>query len=332
MSSSSFEKVIAILKKYNRFTIGCHLHPDGDAIGSLLALGLSLEMSGKIVEMILPEGEPVTFDFLPGVEKTKRISNLEPEVVISLDCAEKSRLQLPSEVFTSEPLLVNIDHHISNLGFGDVNLVLSDAAATGQIVYELLNLGGFPIDSRIAMSVYTAISTDTGFFRYSNTTGKVLSLASELVNKFNISPSEIAEWVYEEKSFNSVRLLGEVLSTLKISDDNNFSWMVLDQQMLKKYPIEIDEMENYVNYANSVQGVKVGLFFKEIKPGEVKISWRSKATIDVSRLAAHFGGGGHARAAGCSISGLLSEVVKEVLSFVQQYFLQNYEEIKDASK
>ncbi len=332
MSSSSFDKVIAVLKKYNRFTIGCHIHPDGDAIGSLLAMGLSLEMSGKLVEMVLPEGEPVTFGFLPGVEKTKRISNLDPEVVICLDCAEKSRLQLPSEVFSSEPLLVNIDHHISNFGFGDVNLVLPDAAATGQIVYELLNLGEFPIDSRIAMSVYAAISTDTGFFRYSNTTGKVLSLASELVNKFRISPSEVAEWVYEEKSFSSVRLLGEVLSTLKISEDNQFSWMILDQQMLKKYPIELDEMENYVNYANSVQGVKVGLFFKEIKPGEVKISWRSKANIDVSRLAVHFGGGGHARAAGCLIKGSLPDVINEVLSFVQQYFNQSFKDSKDAQK
>lgn len=320
---SSWEQVIATLKKHDRFTLGCHQHPDGDAIGSLLALGLSLEMVGKQVDMILPDGVPLTFHFLPGVQKTVKQPTFRPEVVISVDCAERMRLELPEEIFTGEPLLVNIDHHISNDHFGQVNLVLPEASATGQIIYHLLEKCAFPIDAAIASALYTAIATDTGFFRYSNTTGEVLSIASRLVEDYKISPSQIAERVYEEKSYASVRLLGEVLSTLQISGNQRYSWMYLDQEMIRRYEVEMEEIESYVNYTNSIRGVEVGLFFKEMKPGEVKISWRSKAGVDVSRLAAHFGGGGHLRAAGCSVKGSLSAVMAEVLSFVNKYFEEN---------
>ncbi|NLW55444.1 MAG: bifunctional oligoribonuclease/PAP phosphatase NrnA [Firmicutes bacterium] len=329
MNSSSRQKVISILKKHRRFTVGCHLRPDGDAIGSLLAMGLSLERIGKQVEMVLPEGEPQTFNFLPGFEQIRSTPTFEPEVVISVDCAERARLLLPPEVFVTEPILVNIDHHISNTYFGDLNIVLPEAAATGEIVYQLLCAGGFPLDDRIAMAIYTAVATDTGFFRFSNTTAETLSLAAQLVETYGISPSQIAERVYEEKSFESLRLLTEVLSTLQLSEDQRFSWMILSQEMLQRYPVDLEETENFVNYASSIRGVEIGLFFKEVKPQDIKVSWRSKATVDVSRLAAHFGGGGHARAAGCSLNGSMEAVTEEVLSFVQQYFQEKANAEKD---
>jgi len=281
---------------------------------------LSLELGGKQVEMVLPEGEPQTYNFLPGFERIRSKPTFEPEVVISVDCAEQTRLILPPEVFTTKPLFVNIDHHISNTYFGDVNLVLPEAAATGEIIYKIICAGGFPLDDRIALALYTAVSTDTGFFRFSNTTAETLSLAAKLVETYGISPSQIAERVYEEKSFESLRLLTEVLSTLQLSEDRRYSWMILTQEMLQRYPVELEETENFVNYASSIRGVEIGLFFKEVQPQDIKVSWRSKATVDVSRLAAHFGGGGHARAAGCSLTGPMEAVTKEVLSFVQQYF------------
>jgi phosphoesterase RecJ-like protein len=327
--NSPLQQAISILKKYQRFTVGCHLRPDGDAIGSLMALGLSLELAGKQVEMVLPEGEPQTFSFLPGFERIRTTPTFDPEVVLSVDCAEQTRLLLPPEVFVTQPLLVNLDHHISNTYFGDLNLVLPEAAATGEIVYQLLCAGGFPVDDRIAMAIYTAVATDTGFFRFSNTTAETLSLAAQLVETYGISPSQIAERVYEEKSFESLRLLTEVLSTLKLSPDQRYSWMVLSQEMLQRYPVELEETENFVNYASSIRGVEIGLFFKEVKPQDIKVSWRSKATVDVSRLAAHFGGGGHARAAGCSLTGSMDAVTEEVLSFVQQYFQDKAKAEKD---
>jgi phosphoesterase RecJ-like protein len=329
LNASSWGEVISILKQYDRFIIGCHLHPDGDAIGSLLALGLALRTTGKQVEMVLPEGIPLTFAFLPGIRQTVLDPSFEPEVVLSVDCAERARLQLPESIFDHDPVLVNIDHHISNDGFGQVNLVIPDAAATGQIIFALLEKGDFPIDSTIASALYTAIATDTGFFRYSNTTGEVLSIASKLVEEYCISPSFIAERVYEEKSYASIRLLAEVLATLQVSDNQRYSWMYLNQEMIRKYEVEMEEIENYVNYTSSIRGIEVGLFFKETKPEQIKISWRSKAGVDVSRLAAHFGGGGHARAAGCLVHGSLPMVMSEVLSFLEHYFEENLKERTD---
>lgn len=322
MKLGSFGETISFLRERDGFLLGCHTQPDGDAIGSLLALGLSLEAVGKRVEMVLPGGVSTVFRFLEGTEKISPEASRRPEVVISLDCAERSRLCLPEWVFDHNPLVLNIDHHISNDSFGDLNLIFPDLAATGQIVYGLLKTGEFPIDQRIAVAVYTAVATDTGFFRFSNTSGEVIKLAAELVDKYQFSPSYIAEHVYEERTYLSVRLMGAVLSTLQLSEDKKVSWMVMDQEALERFPVELEETENFVNYASSIRGVEVGLLFKEIQPGEVKVSWRSKEPVDVSILAANFGGGGHARAAGCTLNGSVSEAVDKVLFSLKNYFLQ----------
>jgi phosphoesterase RecJ-like protein len=326
LNAPSWEKVITVLHKYERFTLGCHLHPDGDGIGSVLALGLSLQKAGKQVDMLIPEGIPDIFGFLPEINQTVTYPSHQPEVILSLDCAERDRLQLPEEIFHADSLLVNIDHHITNDSFGQVNLVFPAVAATGQIVFQLLKKADLPIDAPIATALYTAIATDTGFFRYSNTSGEVLSAVAQLVEDYQISPSLIAERVYEERSFASLRLLSEVLATLQVAGNTRYAWMYLNQDMAKKYEVEMEEIENYVNYTSSIRGVEVGLFFKEINPDVVKISWRSKASVDVSRLASHFGGGGHARAAGCSINGSLAGVMTEVLAYLQKYFDLNKEE------
>ncbi|HEY8344386.1 MAG TPA: bifunctional oligoribonuclease/PAP phosphatase NrnA [Bacillota bacterium] len=324
MNSGEYNQIIDFLQTHDRFILGCHINPDGDAIGSLLALGLSLQMAGKQVKMLLPEGIPASFRFLDGVELIS--PTLSPgfsqAMVICVDCAEKSRLNAPPELLQDKarfPLVVNIDHHISNDSFGDLNLVRPHASATGEIVYRLLTAGGFPMDKRVATAIYTAIATDTGFFRYSNTSGEALYIAAQLVQEYQVAPAFISERVHEEKSYESLKLLGEVLSTLELSKDRKVSWMKIDQALLAKYPVELEETDGFVTYANSIQGVMVGLLFKEVKPNEVKISWRSKEPVDVSVLAAHFGGGGHARAAGCTIGGVLEDIVEQVLAHVEEY-------------
>lgn len=313
------EEVLHLLKKYDRYVLGCHLHPDGDAIGSLLALGLALETAGKEVAMVVPGGVPVTYRFLEGTEKILPVPSFTPEVMIALDCADRERLLLPEEVFASGALLVNIDHHLSNSMFGDFNYVLPEASATGEIVYDLLTGGGFTLDKRVAAAVYTAVATDTGFFRYSNTNGRVLAIAAQLVAAYGISPSRIAEEVYEERSYDSLRLLGEVLSTLRLAAGGKIAWMTMSQELMATYAVPLEETENFVNHTISIRGVEVGLFFKEIGPEETKVSWRSKIGLDVSRLAAHFGGGGHARAAGCTIKAPVAQAVEKVLPFLSDY-------------
>jgi phosphoesterase RecJ-like protein len=300
---SPVDQIITLLEKGDRFMLGCHEHPDGDSIGSVIALGLSLKARGKQVRMVVPEGVPSVYKFLEGSQSVvvKPEDGFTPSIVVTLDCADRARVSLPD--WPVNATVVNIDHHISNSGFGHVSLVEPRASATGEIVADLLAEGGFPFDATIACALYTALATDTGFFRFSNTTGKTMRLASEWVDAYGVSPSQIAEQVHEEKSFASLKLLAEVLSTLTLEEEGRAAWMLLSYDMLQCYQVALEETESFVNYANSVHGVEIGILFKELQPNEFKISFRSGASVDVSKLAAEFGGGGHARAAGCTLMG-----------------------------
>ncbi len=306
-----------------RFIVTCHVHPDGDAIGSLLAIGFLLKQYGKQVELICSEGVPAVYLFLEGNQliKKERERSATPEVLISVDCAEKDRCAIDAGTWDIPGLtIVNIDHHITNTGFGKINLIDPQAAATGEVLYRMFSEAGALLNQAIAAALYTAVATDTGFFRYSSTSSYTLELASQLVKEYGIEPSKVAEQVHEQKSFKSVRLLGEVLCTLKVGINGKVAWMVLDQPMLSKFQVENEETESFVNYARSIEGVEIGILFKELRPDEIKLSWRSSVAVDVSKLAAYFGGGGHARAAGCTINGSVDKVVNDVLKFVAEYY------------
>ncbi len=317
------QKFFRLIETKNRFIVTCHVHPDGDAIGSLLAIGFVLKQLGKQVELVCSEGVPSVYLFLEGSEfiKKERDPSATPEVLISVDCAERDRCALEPKTWDIPGLtIVNIDHHITNTRFGNLNLIDSQAAATGEVLYGLFSEVGIPLNRAIATALYTAMATDTGFFRYSNTSAFTLELTSLLVKEYGVEPSKVAEQVHEQKSFNSIRLLGEVLCTLKVGVDGKVAWMVLDQPMLKKFKVENEETESFVNYARSIEGVEIGILFKELRPNEIKLSWRSSVAVDVSKLAAYFGGGGHARAAGCTINGPAAQVVKDVLKFVTEHY------------
>ncbi|HEX7714969.1 MAG TPA: bifunctional oligoribonuclease/PAP phosphatase NrnA [Bacillota bacterium] len=323
---AQFQEFMNRIRPKQRFLLSCHVHPDGDGIGSLLALGLALESIGKDVRMVSSDGVPGVYNYLecsPAIIKDLA-GDFQPEILICLDCSEKERVALPAAVWDSPGLIViNIDHHLTNLGFGDLNLIEPNAAATGEIILHLLQAVEIPLNRAIAMALYTAIATDTGFFRFANTTADTLEACTYLVKNYRIEPSKIAEQVHEQKSYNSIRLLGEVLSTIRLEHGGKTAWAILDQQMLTKYSVENEETESYVNYARSIEGVEIGILFKELKPNEIKLSWRSTAAVDVSKLAAYFGGGGHARAAGCSLNGPLPEIIREVLNFVGNYYGAN---------
>jgi phosphoesterase RecJ-like protein len=318
-----FQEFFELVKTKQRFLVSCHVHPDGDAIGSTLAIRTVLSNMGKQVSMVCTEGVPNVYRFLEGSSLIKRELDPEfiPEVLICVDCAEKERISLPAAVWGFPGLkIINIDHHITNTGFGDLNLVEPNAAATGEVIFRLLAVGSIALSRDIAIALYTAIAPDTGFFRYTNTSSFTLEVASQLVKDYQVELSKVAEQVHEQKSYHSIRLLGEVLNTIQIGLGGKVAWAILDQKMLSKYPVENEETESYVNYARSIEGVEVGILFKELRPDEVKLSWRSTSAVDVSKLAAHFGGGGHARAAGCNLNGPLDQVVSEVLTYITNFY------------
>lgn len=317
------QELFRLIKTKDRFIVTCHVHPDGDAVGSLLAMAFVLKRLGKQVELVCSAGVPSVYLFLEGSEliKEERTPSFTPEVLISVDCAEKDRCALALETWQIPGLtVINIDHHITNTNFGNLNLVNPQAAATGEVLYGLFKAADIPLDRAIATALYTAVATDTGFFRYSNTSAFTLELASLLVKEYGVEPAKVAEQVHEQKSFNSIRLLGEVLCTLNIGVGGKVAWMVLDQSMLSQFRVENEETESFVNYARSIEGVEIGILFKELRPNEIKLSWRSSIAVDVSKLAAYFGGGGHARAAGCTINGPVDQVVKDVLKYVAGYY------------
>ncbi len=317
--ASTFEAFFNLINNKNHFLICCHVHPDGDSIGSMLALGLALRQMGKKVDLVCSDEIPEVFNFLNGSESIQnQLDSPEfPEVLICVDCAEEERIALPVEVWKKPGVYrVNIDHHVTNGYFGDLNIVFPEASATGEVIYNFFSQMQIPMNQGIATAIYTTIATDTGFFRYANTSAYVLKIASALVEEFLVKPAKIAEHVHDQKSYNSMRMLGMVLNTLNIVHHGKIAWMSLDQAMLRECPVEPEETESFVNYARSIQGVEIGLLFKELKPGEIKLSWRSTAAVDVSELAAHFGGGGHARAAGCNLVGPMSEVIERVLNYL----------------
>lgn len=317
------QELFRVIESKNSFVVTCHVNPDGDAIGSLLAIGFVLKRLGKQVELVCSEGVPSVYLFLEGNELIKkgRDHSVTPEVLILVDCAEKDRCAIEPEIWNLPGLtVINIDHHITNTGFGNLNLIDSQAGATGEVLYRLFNDVGITLNRAIATALYTAVATDTGFFRYSNTSAFTLELASLLVKEYGVEPAKIAEQVHDQKSFNSIRLLGEVLCTLKVGIGGKVAWMVMDQPMLNHFQVENEETESFVNYARSIEGVEIGILFKELRPNEIKLSWRSSVAVDVSKLAAYFGGGGHARAAGCTINGPVDQVVKDVLKFVAEYY------------
>lgn len=306
-----------------RFVVCCHVHPDGDAIGSLLAVGLTLKKQNKQVTMVCSDGVPAVYRFLAGIEEidSQLESDFNPEVIICVDCAEKGRVAVATDIWAlSDVTVVNLDHHITNTHFGDLNIVDPEAGATGELVYRLFTAGDYELDQRTALAIYTALATDTGFFKYESTSAYTLGTAASLVRDFAVSASRVAEEIHNHKSFNSVRMLGEVLAGLRLANDGKVAWMVLDQRMWQQFPVENEETDNYVNFARSIDGVEIGILFKELKPGEIKLSWRSSEAVDVSRLAGHFGGGGHARAAGCTLTGALDVVIEKVLKFIDAYY------------
>jgi phosphoesterase RecJ-like protein len=321
-----FQEFFEFVKAKKRFLVGCHVHPDGDAIGSTLAIGAVLSQLGKQVMMVCNEGVPNVYRFLEDSQliKSDVDTNYIPEVLVCVDCAEKERIALPAKIWEIPNLpIVNIDHHVTNTGFGKLNLVQPNASATGEVIFSLLKDGAITLNHNIATALYTAIATDTGFFRYANTSWYTMEVVAQLVKDYQVEISKVAEQVHEQKSYNSIRLLGEVLKTIQIGIGCKVAWAILDQKMLAQFPVENEETESYVNYARSIEGVEVAILFKELRPNEIKLSWRSTMAVDVSKLAANFGGGGHARAAGCNLNGPLDQVVDQVLSYVTDFYNGN---------
>jgi len=291
----------------NNFSIISHVRPDGDAIGSVLALGLSLKTLGKKVQMILVDGVPNSFRFLEGASQIKRKISTEFTNIIVVDCSDKRRL---GHEIDPAQIKLNIDHHITNIEFGTLNLVEADASATCEILTENMPRWGLPITSAVANGLLAGILNDTIGFKTSNVTAKTLRLSADLVD-IGAELAKIYSNTLDSRSFQAARYWGFGLNYLQKEGD--IVWTVLSQndRISANYPGNDDA--DLVNILSSIDDAIISVIFIEQKNGTVKVSWRAKPGTNVSKVAYEFGGGGHTAASSAEISGTLDSVIAKVL-------------------
>lgn len=318
--NASFAEIGKAVDGHQSFAVVSHVRPDGDAIGSILALGHALEQLGKSVRYLNNDGCPESLAFLPGsekVEKSREAGVVEVEVAICLDTATHDRIGEDSrEAIKGAGLLINIDHHVSNAAYGDLNYIDSDSPATGQIIYELLMALQWPISGISRDAIYVAVSTDTGSFRYPGTTQRTYEMAADLVKR-GLDVGEINQLTYNNYPYRRVELMKALLSTLGQSEDQRLVWWDLRLATKKDLLLGADDSEGMIDFIRSVRGVVVAVFFEELEDGKVRVSMRSKdRRVNASEICAVFGGGGHALAAGIRMPGPLEEARGRVLAEV----------------
>ncbi|HHY46681.1 MAG TPA: bifunctional oligoribonuclease/PAP phosphatase NrnA [Firmicutes bacterium] len=316
---SGLAEVLDALNNHCSFLVACHICPDGDAIGSLVALKLALARLGKKVLAVCPDEIPGQYAFLPGADEIMKPDEVRsrPEVVVALDASDMERLGAVSDLVArwSCPV-VNIDHHVTNNCYGHYNYVVPDAAATGELVYRVID--GLRVDMKgdIATSILTAIMSDTGSFRYCNTTKTSLVIAAELV-ELGARPSHIAEHIFETRSYGSIKLLGKVLDDLHLTIDGKVAWAEISREDMERFGVLEAETEGFINYARMVKDIRIALLFREGLDGRIHVGFRSRGGVDVSQIALLFGGGGHSMAAGCTVDGPMQRARTEVLHAVE---------------
>ena len=319
MSAAKFEQIGQALRENQRFAVLSHVRPDGDALGSQLGLGLSLRKLGKEVRLWNEEGMLEKYSFLPSANLlTKPPAGPEDvDVAIALDTAIQNRLGTALPAVRSAKLWINIDHHPSNPGYGDLVYIDPKAPATGQILFELIRSEKFPIDAAIAENLYVAISTDTGSFQYPNTTPRTFEIAAELA-RAGVDIGRVSQFTYENYPRRRVELLRDLLGTMRFEAHDRVASFSLSLATAKKLAVLPEDNEGLIDHLRAIRGVILAVFFEELPDGKVRVSMRSKnEKVNVCAICEKFGGGGHVLAAGARVRGTLAEVEKKVLEEVR---------------
>lgn len=307
-------------------TIDCvtHVHPDGDAIGSELALVMALKKLGKTVRVVNADPPPQSLQFLPGTDMaTLYREGLTPaDLLIAIEVPDAKRMGPAKALLGATKGVLNIDHHPTNTLYGTWNIMDEKAAAVGEMVYQLigqlasLNQGRSLMDADIAAGLYAAILTDTGRFGYSSTSPATHRITAELLG-FGLRPYDFVKQIYETSSAPRLALLAKSLATLQVSAECPVAWIRVSHAMFQETGTTSEDTEGFVDYPRSVTGMEVAVLLREDEPGVVKVSLRSVNEAKVSGIAQAFGGGGHDKAAGCLVRGSLDDVEKKILSAVK---------------
>lgn len=323
-----YDAIIETLRKAQTVFMTVHVNPDGDTLGSMLGLAHVLKKHFPNITTLhtAMEGKkPDILEFMPGMDTVLQAEVHEPQylphydVSLSFDCGAKHRLGVNGLVFDRATTRVNIDHHVSNELFGDLNVVETHMSASGQVVAHLIDRMGLPIEADSATCLYTAVMTDTGNFRYSNSTPAVFRLAARLVEA-GAQGHAIYQTVYENSPYEQSRLLATLVLNARFDLNNQVVWGVITPQMLQEFQALEEYTEGGVELLRQIKGVKAAAVIKECAAGHVKISFRSSdPALNVSAFAAKFGGGGHVLASGCSLQTTAQEAEATVIPQLVQY-------------
>jgi bifunctional oligoribonuclease and PAP phosphatase NrnA len=319
--TATFDQIGEVLRSRQSFVLISHVRPDGDAIGSQLALGYSLKAMGKSVRLINEDGLPENLAFLPGSEiiETPPAEPLDVEVAIALDTATKPRLgDAALHAASKAKLWLNIDHHISNPKYGDLNLIDATSPATGEILYDLITALDLPLPPETRDAIYVAVSTDTGSFQYPSTTARTYEMAADLVRR-GLDVGTINSKTYDEHPYRRLELMRALLNTLERSPDGVVAHWELREKTRLDLALRPEDSEGLIDIIRAIRGVRLAAFFEELPDGKVRVSMRSKdRELDVCKIASAFGGGGHALAAGIRMKGPLDDAKQRVLEAIHR--------------
>jgi len=313
--------VVEAIRSAKLVYLTTHLHPDGDAVGSELALGEAFQQLGKAVVIANPDRPPPAFHFLPGIHQVAvyREDLPPPDLLVVVDCPDPLRLGAAASLLRRAKAVLNVDHHPTNTRYGTWNVIREKAAAVGEVVYEAVEelreaFHGLPrLNPEMAAGLYTAILTDSGRFGYAATSPDTHRMAAELLRQ-GLNPQTFVRALYDLTTVPRLKLLGLALGTLSVAQEAPVAWMKVTRQMYEATGTTSEDTEGFVNYPRSIAGVEVAVFIREEASGEVRVSLRAIHDVDVSAIAQSFGGGGHVKAAGCTVRGSLEDVERRVVA------------------
>lgn len=299
----NFNDFISTVKSAKNALIVSHVNPDGDTLGSMISLYEMLKLKfGLTADMLILSDIPEIYKFLPDVFKTKKFDDLDKnfvyDVAISVDVASVDRMIFAYDLFCKAKVTVNFDHHKTNKGFATLNYISSDVSSTGELLFSLFK-NDFEFDKDIATNLYCAIMTDTGCFRFENTSEKTFLCASELL-KYGISPAQICKNCYDSKPKSMVMLSAYAINKAEFLENDKITYAILTLDDMKKLNATSQDTEGISETLRQIRTTEVAMLLRETTSGYTKVSLRSK-TVDIAKVAEVFGGGGHTFAAGCTI-------------------------------
>jgi phosphoesterase RecJ-like protein len=296
------------IRKRRRFVLTSHVRPDGDAIGSQLAMAYALRYLGKDVRIVNRDPAPPPLQVFPGVSDIQIADRVDDpgDCVIVMESGDLSRTGVAG---LDGGFIINIDHHVGNTMFGAVNWFDLSAAACGEMVFDLVRELGVPLTHHIAVHVYVAILTDTGSFHYSNITPRTFEISRQCVEA-GVDPAAVARSVFDSNSLGRLKLFGAILNRMHLDPSGRVATLTIDQQLAAECGGANDDTEGLINMPLTVKDIQAVVFFKELAPRDWRISMRSKGAVDINAIAKEFGGGGHKNASGCSATGELPDLMR----------------------